>query len=134
MLPMDSVDRLLHAVTEIAGKEQIDVFMIDDTKTKGSKTSFNDLFEAVERIKNGHVVSTMYGHYSEVIYKRPQILFCTNRSLGDYLSNLSIDRWSHFVIPDKKNLISLGFAADDKPKVRYFGSVELETETEPMDY
>ena len=73
---MDSVDRLLHAVTEIAGKEQIDVFMIDDTKTKGSKTSFNDLFEAVERIKNGHVVSTMYGHYSEVIYKRPQILFC----------------------------------------------------------
>lgn len=133
MLPMDSVDRLLHAVTEIAAKEKIDVFMIDDTKTKGDHTSFNNLFEAIERIKNGHVVSTMYGHYSEVIYKRPQILFCTNRFPGDYLNNLSRDRWSHFVIMDRTNLVSLGFPVDDVPKIKYYDSDHLETESESDD-
>ena len=67
---MDSVDRLIHAVTEISKHEKVDVFMID---------AFNNMFEAIERIKNGHVVSTMYGRYAEVIYNRPQIIFFTNR-------------------------------------------------------
>lgn len=53
--------------------------MIDDTRTQGEKTSFNNMFEAIERIKNCHVVSTMYGRYAEVIYNRPQIIFFTNR-------------------------------------------------------
>ncbi len=49
----DSVDRLIHAVTEISKHEKVDVFMIDDTRTQGDKTSFNNMFEAIERIKNG---------------------------------------------------------------------------------
>ena len=56
LLPIDSVDRLIHAVTEISKHEKVDVFMIDDTRTQGA---FNNMFEAIERIKNGHVVSTM---------------------------------------------------------------------------
>jgi hypothetical protein len=75
LLPIDSVDRLIHAVTEISKHEKVDVFMIDDTRTQGDKTSFNNMFEAIERIKNGHVVSTMYGRYAEVMYNRPQIIF-----------------------------------------------------------
>ena len=35
--------------------------MIDYTRTQIDKTSFNNMFEAIERIKNGYVVSTMYG-------------------------------------------------------------------------
>ena len=59
-----SVDYLLHAVTEISKHEKVDVFMIDDTRTQGEKTSFNNIFEVIERIKNGHAVSTRYGRYA----------------------------------------------------------------------
>ena len=61
------MDRLVHAVTEILKHEKVDVFMIDDTQTQGDKTSFNIMFEVIERIKNGYVVSTMYGRYAEAI-------------------------------------------------------------------
>ena len=62
--------------------------MIDDTRTQGDKTSFNNMFEAIERIKNGYVVSTMYGRYAEAMYARPQIIFCTNREIFGYLKSL----------------------------------------------
>ena len=65
--------------------------MIDDTWTQGEKTSFNTMFEAIERIKNGYVV-TMYGRYAEAMYARPQIIFCTNREIFGYLKRLSRDR------------------------------------------
>jgi len=109
LLPMDSVDRLIHAVTEISKHEKVDVFMIDDTRTQGEKTSFNNMFEAIERIKNGHVVSTMYGRYAEVIYNRPQIIFFTNREVFGYLKNLSRDRWYHMKITEDHKLIKLGW-------------------------
>ena len=109
LLPIDSVDRLMHAVTEVTKKDKVDVFMIDDTKTKGDTTSFNNMFEAIERIKNGHVVSTFYGRYSEVIYQRPQILFCTNRDIYEYLNNLSRDRWYHLKITEKHQLEDRGW-------------------------
>ena len=112
LLPMDSVDRLLHAVTEISKKDKVDVFLIDDTRTQGDKTSFNNMFEAIERIKNGHVVSTMYGHYAEVIYPRPQIIFFTNRDMMDYVKNLSRDRWYHMKIMEDNRLLKLGWTDD----------------------
>lgn len=113
LLPIDSVDRLMHAVTEVTKKDKIDVFMIDDTKTKGDTTSFNNMFEAIERIKNGHIVSTFYGRYSEVIYERPQILFCTNRNIYDYKKSLSDDRWYHFKITETHNLQNRGWTDSD---------------------
>ena len=67
------------------------------------------MFEAIERIKNGHLVSTMYGRYAEVIYNRPQIVFFTNREVFGYLKNLSRDRWYHMKITDEHELIKLGW-------------------------
>ena len=49
--------------------------MIDDTRTQGEKTSFKNMFEAIERIKNGHMVLTMYGRYAEVIYNVHKLYF-----------------------------------------------------------
>ena len=108
LLPIDSVDRLVHAVTEISKHEKVDVFMIDDTRTQGDKTSFNNMFEAIERIKNGSVVSTMYGRYSEVVYPRPQIIFCANREIFGYLKSLSRDRWYHIKSTEDHKLLKLG--------------------------
>jgi len=123
LLPMDSVDRLIHAVTEITKHEKVDVFMIDDTRTKGDNTSFSNMFEAIERIKNGHVVSTMYGRYAEVMYARPQILFCTNRRLDDYRQSLSLDRWYQYEI-NKDQLQTIGWQ-DRNYWDTQFGSNEL---------
>ena len=126
LLPIDSVDRLLAAVIEVSKKTSVDVFMIDDTKTKGDKTSFNNMFETMERLKNGHVVSNMYGKYAEAIFKRPQILFFTNRSIHDYSKNLSIDRWYHFEITGDKKLIANGWLEKNSWD-EHFGSSESDT-------
>ena len=69
----------------------------------------NNMFEAIERIKNGHVVSTMYGRYAEVIYNRPQIIFFTNREVFGYFKNLSRDRWYHMKITEDYKLMKLGW-------------------------
>ena len=123
LLPIDSVDRLMHAVTEITKREKVDVFMIDDTRTKGDGTSFNNMFEAIERVKNGHVVSTMYGRYAEVIYDRPQILFCTNRDIHGYLESLSRDRWYHMKITEDHNLIKQGWTDKKQKQKNNLGSL-----------
>ena len=47
------------------------------------------MLEAIERIKNSQVISTMYGRYTEVIYNYPQIIFTINREGFSYLKNLS---------------------------------------------
>lgn len=67
------------------------------------------MFEAIERIKNGYVVSTMYGRYAEAMYARPQIIFCTNREIFGYLKSLSRDRWYHMKITEDHKLLKLGW-------------------------
>lgn len=74
--------------------------MIDHIRTQGYKTSFNNMFEVIERIKNDYIVSTMYNRYTEAMYARPQIIFCTNREIVGYLKSLSRNRWYHMKITD----------------------------------
>jgi hypothetical protein len=92
-LPISSVTQLVSAVADITKKHEIDVFVIDDTRTKGADTNFEDMFEVIETIKNGHVVSSMYGKYTESIFKRPIVVFFTNTQPGQYKDKLSVDRW-----------------------------------------
>jgi hypothetical protein len=67
------------------------------------------MFEAIERIKNGYVISTMYGRYAEAMYALPQIIFCTNLEIFGYLKSLSRDRWNHMKITEDHKLIKLGW-------------------------
>ena len=113
LLPIDSPDRIAHAVCLITKSMDMDVFLIDDTKTKGEATSFNNMFESIERVKNGHMVSTMYGKYSQSLYDRPLIIFCTNRKIQDYLDYLSDDRWYHMKIVEGRYLEKRGFVDTD---------------------
>ena len=92
LLTIDSVDRLINGVIKITKHEKVEVCIIDDTRTQGKKTSVNTMFKAIERIKNDHVVSTMYGRYAEIIYDDSQIIFCTNQDILKYVKNLSRDR------------------------------------------
>ena len=98
LMPIESVDRISHAMVLLTKSRDIDIIMIDDTKTKGEGTSFKNMFEAIEKIKNGYIVSTMYGTYKESIYEYPTIIFFTNRKIQDYSGFLSKDRWYHMKI------------------------------------
>lgn len=57
--------------------------MIDDTRTQGDKTSFNNMFEAIERIKNGNVV------LREICGSNLQS--STNREVFGYLKKVSYE-------------------------------------------
>lgn len=103
------MDRSINTMTEISKQEKVDVFMIYDTLTQDEKTSFNNMFEVIELIKNGHVGLTIYNKYGEVIYNRLQIVFFTNREVFGYLKNLSRDRWYNVKIIDEHKLIKLGW-------------------------
>lgn len=97
-LPIDSVDRLVSAVVTITKQKSIDLFVIDDTRTQGKETNFEDMFEAIETIKNGHTVSCMYGKYMESIFRRPILVFFTNKRVQEYIGKLSRDRWYPMMI------------------------------------
>jgi len=65
------------------------------------------MFEAIERRKNGHIVSTMYGRYAKASFDHPQIFFCTNRPIYESLDNLSRDRWFQMKINESTGTKSL---------------------------
>jgi MinD-like ATPase involved in chromosome partitioning or flagellar assembly len=104
-LPISSVTQLVSAVADVTKKHKVDVFVIDDTRTKGKDTNFDDMFEVIETIKNGHVISSMYGKYTESLFKRPMVVFFTNTEPREYAKNLSADRWYPMEI-ENNNIIA----------------------------
>lgn len=58
-LTVSKVERLISAVTKLIRQEEVDVLMINLTKTKGQDQSLADLFAAAEDIKDGFIVVNM---------------------------------------------------------------------------
>ena len=92
-LPVSRVERLISAVTKLIGQEEVNVIMINLTKTKGQDQSLADLFAAAEDIKDGFIVDTLYGKYVEAIFDPPIVLVFTNEKLDEHITKLSRDRW-----------------------------------------
>lgn len=103
-LPIDRPNRIRMAVCKILQKEDVDVFTFDFTRTMGAETSMNDLFQVVEELKNGHVVSVLYGNPMEVAMTSPHVVIFTNEKFEDYEKYLSRDRWMSYVITPEKAL------------------------------
>lgn len=103
-LPVSSVDRLVSAVTKVTEQVQVDVFMVNLTKTQGSDQSLDDLFAILEQIKDGFLVDVLYGKYVESIFDPPIILVFTNESLANYTSKLTNDRWLGLHITNDKQI------------------------------
>lgn len=97
-LPISTVERLISAVTKLTREQEVDLLMINLTKTKGQNQSLEDMFAAIEDIKDGFIVDTMYGKYIEAIFESPLILVFTNEKLDEHISKLSADRWLRFHI------------------------------------
>ena len=87
--------------------------MIDFTRTQGKDQNYEDLFAAIEEIKNGYILDMMYGKYEEAIFRSSMIVIFTNQEMKDYKKYLSIDRWVRFVINLDKDLMEYEEGVDD---------------------
>lgn len=92
-LPVSSVERLISAVTKLTREQEVDVLMINLTKSRGQDQSLADVFATIEDIKDAYIVDTLYGKYIEAIFNPPIVLVFTNERLDEHKSKLSADRW-----------------------------------------
>lgn len=102
-LPFGTASQLRSAVI-CAGRHSC--YLIDIPRTLGEDDDIYSLISAVEDIKNGYVVSSMYGKYQSLLMEPPHIIVFSNNKAP--VSTMTSNRWLLYVIEDLK-LRSLGF-------------------------
>jgi hypothetical protein len=111
-MPFDRPDRIRSSVIKLSKKKDVDVYMFDFTRTQGEETSFKDLFEVIEEIKNGYIVDVMYGNFNKAFPKDSIVIIFTNENVNHNVKHLSIDRWEPFRILDD-NLVYRSRTSDE---------------------
>lgn len=92
------------------------VYLIDIPRTKGEDDSFSSLFSALEDLKNGFVVSAMYGKYEYINIQPPHVFIFSNQEPP--LNLLSLDRWAvHRMMDDKSIFTYIGKPAGAKDEI-----------------
>lgn len=80
-------------------------YFIDVPRTLGSDDSMASMMSAVEDLKNGFVVSAMYGKNQSLVLDPPHIVLFSNQPCPKkYMSN---DRWELYIINREKELYQL---------------------------
>lgn len=72
------------------------VYLIDIPRTLGTDDSLSSVISVIEDIKNGFVVSSMYGKHSVLMMDPPHIICFSNDKCP--LELMSADRWKPFII------------------------------------
>jgi len=103
-LPLDRPDRLRMFVCKVAEQTDVDVFAFDFTRTLDDDTSIKSLFQIIEELKNGYIVSAMFGKPLEILIDSPFVLIFTNEDISSYFHYLSMDRWCAYEIRDDELL------------------------------
>jgi len=86
-----------------AGPRQI--YFIDLPRTMGRDDDINDIISVIEDIKNGFVVSSMYGKHQQLMFEPPHIVvfanvFCPKDTLSeDRLKSYEINYYKDFEVP-----------------------------------
>jgi len=75
-------------------------YFIDIPRTLGRDDDMTAVLSVIEDLKNGFVVSSMYGKNAELIMTPPHIILFSNRECP--VSALSGDRWSEYEITGKE--------------------------------
>jgi len=91
-IPLGKQDRLVSAVAKLKGYD-VDAICIDIPRTIANDIDMNGVFHAIEELKGGHVVDTMYGNYREAFFKNLVILITSNIEFNQMLQYMSLDRW-----------------------------------------
>lgn len=84
--------------TSVIEKGAYRTYMVDLPRVRGSDERQQELFSALEEIKNGWVESPMYGKHSELLMEPPHIHIFSNELPN--LSYASMDRWRIYEIFD----------------------------------
>lgn len=86
------------------------MYIIDIPRTLGADDSMSSLFSTIEDIKNGFVVSSMYGKMERLVMEPPHIIVMTNKEIKSDM--LSDDRWvTWFFSKDKTvNILKYDYA------------------------
>ena len=103
-LPLDRPDRIRMMVCKMTQKEDVDAFCFDFTRTLDENTSIRSMFQVLEEIKNGHIVSAMFGAPMESIIPNPFVIIFTNEDISGYYHYLSKDRWQGYAIIENELL------------------------------
>jgi len=96
--------QMRNAVIEAGAKQ---IYIVDIPRTLGQDESMLSLFSLLEDLKNGFVVSSMYGKNRQLFMGPPHVIVFTNQACP--VDRLSNDRWQEYFIDNKKRLID----ADD---------------------
>lgn len=113
-LPLDRPDRIRMMVCKITQAEDVNAFCFDFTRTLDENTSIRSMFQVVEEIKNGHIVSAMFGTPMESIIPNPFVIIFTNEDISGYYRYLSKDRWQVYAIIENELLAVTKFEPHDQ--------------------
>lgn len=93
----------LRASIIAAGPRQL--YFVDIPRTLGSDDSVHSLMSALEDLKNGFIVSSMYGKCQTLIMDPPHIVVFSNNDCP--VTMMSSDRWIRYVINIDRELIEI---------------------------
>ena len=79
------------------------VYFIDVPRTLGSDDSMASLISSLEDLKNGFVVSAMYGKNQSLLLDPPHIIVFSNMVCP--VNSMSSDRWIQYTINYEKDLV-----------------------------
>ncbi len=92
-VPMGTATQIKTAVIDMGVKTS---YLVDLPRVQGKDEAIRDLFSALEEIKNGWVVSAMYGKPGELLMKPPHVHIFSNEMPNPKLC--SLDRWIIYLI------------------------------------
>ena len=101
-------------VCKMTEKEDVDAFYFDFTRTVDKNTSIRSIFQVLGEIKNGHIVSEMFGAPMESIIPCPFVIISTNECVSGYCNYLSKDRWRVYAIIENELLAITKFEPHDQ--------------------
>lgn len=74
-------------------------YFIDMPRTLGTDEDVDSVLSTLEELKNGFLVSVMFGKYQSLIFDPPHIVVFSNQRCP--FAKMSKDRWSSLIIQDK---------------------------------
>lgn len=92
-VPMGSATQIK---TSIVGKGPKEIYMVDLPRVRGADERINEVFSALEEVKNGWVESCMYGKSEDCLMEPPHVIVFSNE-----VPNMAIaspDRWKVYTL------------------------------------
>jgi len=75
-------------------------YFIDMPRTLGDEESESSILSAIEDLKNGFIVSVMYGKYQSLLFEPPHVVIFSNHMCPR--NKMSKDRWKELTILESK--------------------------------